>query len=656
MVSPTIRNLLTCLIAPELREIIPRTPASPQVATPEVFQEIETWINDCLEDHVECPKNVNTLLPTRVLDVFSNTSSEGVSLHISSSGECGRYTALSYCWGAGTQTRTLWENLKQHTQSLRVASLPQTIQDAIRVTRALKIQYLWVDALCIIQDSLDNDWPREAGRMPEIYKNAVVTISAAAAVNSNHGFLEDRQSILLAQAQSSRFPVYKLMSDDEESGDVATLENIGEVFVTQDEELGYNTKEFDDEHINTRAWTLQETWLSPRLLCFGSGLPKWICLKHERAYGVDKTKSRSSWNKRDMVRSQIFTARSLSSENTDIIPIHDQLGRTEYLREWWSLFIDYSRRKLTVKTDKMVAISGIAKEFGLLLNDQYVAGLWESSLPHSLLWRHENQPHEENARKERRKRDRFIAFFASNTSTKEPYIAPSWSPFANNGSVYMSYPSGDGGQTLCVINELRVEPANALAPFHGVKPGYAWIEVTAPMTHMSYEEIITHFVVVTDGSPHIYWDWILPDGGAANKYLGPAGKLQMRHPQLNPQVLTDIRTTLTLGGDPPLVRESSQRPTPPSKTADPWPQLIDKKKHARGVPDADFWLLEIGHTTVPTGLVLVQLAAGRFKRIGMFRMGRNQSPNWQWVNGYEISGPRRWDWDTRLEMRNCIIT
>lgn len=630
-----------------------------------MFKEIGNWIADCLENHTECPRSIDTLLPTRVLDVGTdaNLTSEDVRLHISSIGECGQYVALSYCWGSGTQTRTLKQNLAEHTRSITVSSLPQTIQDAIRVTRELKVRYLWIDALCIIQDSFDDDWPREAGRMPEIYKNAVVTISAAAAIDSHQGFLEDRQSIFTSQIQASRFPVYKFGSDDGEEEGSMNATNIGEVFITQDAELGYNIKDFDAENINTRAWTLQETWLAPRLVSFGSGLPQWICLEHDKTYGVDQSNPRYSWENRHKVRRQIFTEILSSSNSTDIIA-SSQLGRAEYLQEWWRLFIDYSRRKLTVKTDKMVAISGIAKEFQKLLNDEYVAGLWRSSLPESLLWRNENQSQEEHASKtKRRKRDKILAFFASSSSrasssspAAEPYIAPSWSPFANNGSVQMSYPSRSDFQTLCVINDLQVEPQNALAPFLTIKPGQDWIDVTAPMAQMSYEEIITYFVIVTKGSPHIYWDWIIPDGGAGNEYLGPAAELQLAHPEINPHVLVDFaQITNMISGGSPLVQEPLPRPIPPSSTTGTWPEPTYKKKRTRGVPDVDFWLLEIGHSKIPTGIVLIRLHSNRFKRIGMFRMGRNQNPTWKWVNGLEICGPRPWNWDTRLEMRNCII-
>lgn len=638
------------------------------MASAEVFQEIDTWIKDCLENHSECPRSADTLLPTRVLDmgVDGDGSSEDVRLHVSSTGECGRYIALSYCWGTCTQTRTVKDNLSNHVQSITVANLPQTIQDAIRVTRELKIRYLWVDALCIIQDSLDDDWPREAGRMPEIYKNAVVTISAAAATDSSQGFLQHRQSVLMSQMQACRLPVYKFGSEngEDEDEDATDAENIGEVFLTQDAELGYNIKDFEEENINTRAWTLQEMWLSPRLISFGSGLPQWICLKHERTYGVDEITPRYSWDKEHQVRRQIFTEADKSIVVRDE---QNQLDRSDYVRQWVNLFINYSRRKLTVKTDKMAAIAGIAKEFAKLMKDEYVAGLWRSSLPESLLWYHENQE-DTTSQVKRRKRDRILSLFSSRkkeaskstSAAPEPYIAPSWSPFANNGPAYMYHPSSiDKFETLCTINSLGVKPANEVAPFISIRQGHDWLNVTAPMTQMSYEEIVTYFVVVTDGGPHMYWDWIVPDGGAANEYLGPAAKLQLQHPQINPQVLIESKVTSMFGAEQPLVQEDSQRPTPPPcLIPDRWPEPMNQgSKRARGVsiPDVDFWLLEIGHSNVPTGLVLRRLEGSNFKRLGMFRMGRNQNPNYKWRNGLEIEGPRRWDWDLRLQMRTCQI-
>lgn len=649
--------------APELKELIPLSPASPRVATEEVFGEIETWISACVNDHVSCPKIVDSVLPTRVLDVGTATEiqSEIVRLHVTAEAECGRYAALSYCWGPGTQVKTLQGNLEEHKRSIRVMQLPQTIQDAIRVTRELGIRYLWVDALCIIQDSPNDDWPREAAQMPEIYKNAMVTISAAAATDTTQGFLADRQPVLLSSLQSSRLPVYKYVSDDDQDENLAIFDLVGEIFLARDANLGYDIKEFRDEAINTRAWCLQESWLSPRLLVFGSGLPRWICLEHERMYGVDQPKARYDWQNEEKVRGQIFN--NLHEENSTIIASQYQPTRTECLHEWGSLFTNYTQRNLTFKTDKMAAISGIAKEMQKMLQDRYVAGLWESSLPHSLLWRHVNDPSstvatiKENKRKRDRIRGLFTSIFSSkkdsSSSSSEPYIAPSWSPFANNGTVSMHRSWGPESQTLASVTNLDVKAANPSAPFLALDKLHDRMHVTAPMAQMSYEHLVSSFVIVTDGSPHMWWDYIIPDGGAANEHLGHAGDLQWQYPEINPQVLANGRVTLDLvgaGDMEPLVREPSQRPVPPFANPDVWPDPTGSNKK-----QADLWLLEISHTNTPAGLVLARIKGCEFRRVGMFVMARNKDPTYQWINGYEVAGPRRWNWDARLKIRSCVI-
>jgi hypothetical protein len=69
-----------------------------------------------------------------------------------------------------------------------LATLPQTIQDAITVSKKLRIKHIWVDALCLIQDSTE-DWEKESARMASVYQNAFVTIAATSASASDQGFL-----------------------------------------------------------------------------------------------------------------------------------------------------------------------------------------------------------------------------------------------------------------------------------------------------------------------------------------------------------------------------------------------------------------------------------------------------------------------------------
>ena len=88
--------------------------------------------------------------------------------------------------------KTDLQNLEQLKQTIPVKQLPKAIQDAILVTRKLGVRYLWVDALCIIQDSKD-DWSHEAVRMSSVYRNSLLTIAAIDGPSLGHGIFRARQ-------------------------------------------------------------------------------------------------------------------------------------------------------------------------------------------------------------------------------------------------------------------------------------------------------------------------------------------------------------------------------------------------------------------------------------------------------------------------------
>jgi hypothetical protein len=127
------------------------------------------------------------MLPTRLIDVTPTNP----TLHITRHGEPGHYAALSHCWGGPQQGQTTRATLKAWTGGIPISDLPQTILDAVIVTRKLGLHFLWVDSLCIIQDDPE-DQGMEISRMSQIYRQAYVTIVAASATNCNEGFLHVR--------------------------------------------------------------------------------------------------------------------------------------------------------------------------------------------------------------------------------------------------------------------------------------------------------------------------------------------------------------------------------------------------------------------------------------------------------------------------------
>jgi len=99
------------------------------------------------------------------------------------------YTALSYCWGKKAiqeKLSLITTNFGRLRAGLPLYSLPKTNRDAISVTAQLGIGYIWIDALCIYQDSQD-DWRTEAAMMQDVYKNSYLTISAVAGSDDHSG-------------------------------------------------------------------------------------------------------------------------------------------------------------------------------------------------------------------------------------------------------------------------------------------------------------------------------------------------------------------------------------------------------------------------------------------------------------------------------------
>ncbi|KAJ0421268.1 heterokaryon incompatibility protein-domain-containing protein [Aspergillus carlsbadensis] len=127
-------------------------------------------------------------LPTRLIDVGHNQRDPRLILSKNNptcitghSSRDARYAALSYCWGspaeARSQLKTTQDTLNAHLNKIALPSLPQTVWDAVMVCRELEIQFLWVDALCIIQGDAE-DWERESMEMANVYSNAFITIGA----------------------------------------------------------------------------------------------------------------------------------------------------------------------------------------------------------------------------------------------------------------------------------------------------------------------------------------------------------------------------------------------------------------------------------------------------------------------------------------------
>lgn len=165
------------------------------------WQLITKWIDECVDNRVQCGGRGDcSWKPTRLLDLGQDATQLKPHLILSKehfmessiseercrSTSSEHYMTLSHCWGSNEILRLLRGNLDSLCKSIRLESLPKTFKDAMRITRDLGIRYLWIDSLCIIQDSPD-DWLQEAAAVSYVYKNSFCNIAATGAADGSQG-------------------------------------------------------------------------------------------------------------------------------------------------------------------------------------------------------------------------------------------------------------------------------------------------------------------------------------------------------------------------------------------------------------------------------------------------------------------------------------
>jgi hypothetical protein len=154
-------------------------------ASDDSFQVISSWIQMCLKHHPDCQQS-ETPLPTHILDLSGSDP-----VLVNGQRKSANYVSLSHCWGKEPTLTTTLATTHERQRGIPMSILPASFRDAAVITKRLGVKYLWIDSLCIVQDSI-NDWRTESTKMQDYYRNAYVTVSALDASNSHHGILNSR--------------------------------------------------------------------------------------------------------------------------------------------------------------------------------------------------------------------------------------------------------------------------------------------------------------------------------------------------------------------------------------------------------------------------------------------------------------------------------
>ena len=230
--------------------------------------------------------------------------------------------------------------------------IPKTFQDAIRFNRHLGIRYLWIDSLCIIQQDSD-DWARESAKMCDVYENAYVTIAASSASNSTQGlFLQDTWDLLSLQISSAGAQGVEFFGRRAGPDHPRTQ-------ITPEHEGN------EDWPLFERAWVLQERLMSPRVVHF---------CKHEVAWECGRG---------TLCQCTAITPTGKSAYRQTVL----QAEPSALHVQWRELVQVYSSLKLSYLSDKLPALSGLAKQMMRKRpGARYLAGVWSDSLEIDLLW------------------------------------------------------------------------------------------------------------------------------------------------------------------------------------------------------------------------------------------------------------------------------
>ena len=210
-----------------------------------------------------CDNDISEL-PKRVIYVAEEGESpylvRGEGLHA-------RYVALSHCWGHSREGMTTTKNLEAHMHAIDWTMLPKTFKDAIITCRQLGINYIFIDRLCIVQDS-KNDWEEQSALMGSIYHDSTLTLAASVSNDSSTGLF-----VPFSPSENFRKDVVVLPPSFGDRKGRAFLTALAFV----DERICLAVDKAKSNVLDTRAWVMQERHLSQRTVCFLEREAIWCC-------------------------------------------------------------------------------------------------------------------------------------------------------------------------------------------------------------------------------------------------------------------------------------------------------------------------------------------------------------------------------------------
>lgn len=314
-----------------------------------------------------------------------------------------KYVALSYMWGRKQRITLISNNERSLAEDNALdGNVSRTIADAIDLVRSFDLDYLWVDALCILQDS-DSDKKEQISNMDMIYKGARLTVIAASGDNADAGLpgltpgsRTVRQEEVIVTTPGPANPGFSI---------ITTLSSVTAGSVS-------SPHPFSKTKWNTRGWTLQERALSLRILTFTEEQIYWACQCSQWCEDTYAECSLGQFNyyssNRQEQSIQINRLHSLSWQSQDPI---DQLWQ-----RYQVLVRQFGEREFSFEGDAHDAFAAILKAISRSTGERFLWGMPASRFELGLNW---------SAREGAERREVLSTLPMTSLNCRVPF--PSWS-------------------------------------------------------------------------------------------------------------------------------------------------------------------------------------------------------------------------------------
>ncbi|KAK0701936.1 heterokaryon incompatibility protein-domain-containing protein [Lasiosphaeria miniovina] len=444
------------MLHPDPRVALPGVAESERKSLPEDYgtvletmAKVASWMQECFSTHKKCQQlfgkdgpglpvahwfpdrliritrtessgsawlNTRLVLKSDLTDFPADTSQEGV-----------QYLSFSHCWGPEPKGGRGGSVLTQVTindwhKELPLDRMPLAFRHAVRVCASLGFDHIWIDSLCILQDSV-RDWQEQSAVMADVYKFAWLNIAALSTGSDYEGFInEAREPRAIFGFRAPLAPILGVANGAFQGRACALLD--GNVTLLWDIQRDLPGGGDWLAPLFTRAWVYQERSLARRTLAFATHGVFFACDEAsygENLNGMDGVSTRG-FGSRHLLHSVTDKAAALAAEAVAAgnVPSPERLQQEalnlfkRFGSTWNGAVSDYTKCKLTKDTDRLVAISSIARELAnsrILGQKRYLAGLWDINLIYQLGWM-------ANGRDSPGRRKHVGA---------EGYVAPSWS-------------------------------------------------------------------------------------------------------------------------------------------------------------------------------------------------------------------------------------